>query len=154
MNAMLVSHASFGASTGATMSPSKGRVAPAAVLASRKASVGNSAGAGLALTRRGRLLFFGIPAMVAAALVLFLALAVLTGSLASPAHASAEQQAVSMADYAVAVTVLQGDSLWSIAAAADPTRDVRHVVREIIALNDLGTGVLQAGQRLYVPIPK
>ncbi|ALO68586.1 hypothetical protein AS189_14985 [Arthrobacter alpinus] len=106
------------------------------------------------MTRRCRLLFFGIPAMVAAALVLFLALAVLTGSLASPAHASAEQQAVSMADYAVAVTVLQGDSLWSIAAAADPTRDVRHVVREIIALNDLGTGVLQAGQRLYVPIPK
>lgn len=154
MNALLVSHASFGASTGVSMNASRGSAAPAALPLRSSAPAGTSAGGGLALTRRGRLVLFGIPAIVAAALVLFLTLAVLTGSLASPAHASSEQQAVSMADYAVAVTVLQGDSLWSIAAAADSTRDVRHVVREIIALNDLGTGVLQAGQRLYIPVPK
>ncbi|MHA7177123.1 LysM peptidoglycan-binding domain-containing protein [Arthrobacter sp. Sr24] len=186
MNALLISHASFGASlagaaptvssagnhggvrSGAVRSGavrSTSMRAPAAQSdearfgAESSGEMGRSslnvlAGAGLSLTRRGRLVFFGIPAIAAAALILFVSFAIMAGSFASPANAASEVKAVNMADYAVAVTVLQGDSLWSIAGAADPTRDVRHVVREIIALNELGTGVLQAGQRLYVPIPK
>ena len=108
----------------------------------------------LTLTRRGRLVFLGIPAILTAAMTLFALLAIALGSVASPAQASVNYAAVDMADYAATVTVLQGDSLWSIAAATDPTRDVRDVVLEIVALNDLGSGVIQAGQRLFVPLPK
>lgn len=161
MNALLISHASFGVSLPGP-APTMDRAAQHGAVRSGEAKNGGAdcgtadfAGSPrLSLTRRGRLVFFGIPTLAVAALILFVSFAIMAGSLASPANAAAEVKAVNMADYAVAVTVLQGDSLWSIAGAADPTRDVRHVVREIVALNDLGTGVLQAGQRLYVPIPK
>ncbi|MGA7205041.1 MAG: LysM peptidoglycan-binding domain-containing protein [Specibacter sp.] len=105
----------------------------------------------LRLTRRGRMVFLGLPALALSAVLVFSAIAVVLGVLASPANASTKYAAVDMADYAATVTVLQGDSLWSIAAASDSTRDVRDVVAEIVALNELGTGVLQAGQQLYVP---
>ncbi|AIY03904.1 MULTISPECIES: LysM peptidoglycan-binding domain-containing protein [Arthrobacter] len=108
----------------------------------------------LQLTRRGRLVFFGIPALVMAAALLFISLGVFVGSIASPAHASAQFPVTDMADYATTVTVLQGDSLWSIAGESNPARNIREVVQEIVALNDLGAGVLQAGQQLFVPLPK
>lgn len=108
----------------------------------------------ISLTRRGRLVLLGIPALVTAAVMVFAALAIVLGSVASPAQASVEHLAVDMAEYAATVTVLQGDSLWSIAAASDPNRDVRDVVSEIVALNELGSGVVQAGQQLFVPLPK
>lgn len=106
------------------------------------------------LTRRGRLVLLGVPAIVTAAVMVFAALAIGLGSIATPAQASAEYTAVDLADYAVSVTVLPGDNLWSIASASNPNGDVRDVVSEIVALNELGSGVLQAGQRLYVPLPK
>lgn len=108
----------------------------------------------LTLTRKGRMLFLGIPALMVSAALLFALIAVLLGSFASPANASTGINALDMTDYAAAVTVLQGDSLWTIAAASDPSRDVREVVSEIVALNDLSSSVLQAGQQLYVPIHK
>ena len=106
------------------------------------------------LTRRGRFVFVGLPALLAAALLLLAACALAVGTLASPAQASASHEPIDMADYAVSVTVLQGESLWSIASAADPSRDIRDVVSDIVVLNDLTTGVVQAGQRLYVPLRK
>ena len=106
------------------------------------------------LTRRGRLVLLGVPAIALAAVVVLVSMAFVFGSMASPAHASAQYPAVDMADYARTVTVLQGESLWSIAAESDPNRDVREVVSEIVALNELGAGVLQAGQQLFVPLPK
>ena len=106
------------------------------------------------LTRRGRLVLLGVPAIALAAVVVLVSMAFVFGSMASPAHASAQYPAVDMADYARTVTVLQGGSLWSIAAESDPNRDVREVVSEIVALNELGAGVLQAGQQLFVPLPK
>lgn len=161
MNALLISNTSFGTSLAGSVATNVLADSHEAVRTGSVASGGSNTGATdlargarLSLTRRGRLVFFGIPTIAAAALILFVSLAIMAGSFASPANAAAEAKTVNMADYAVAVTVLQGDSLWSIASAADPTRDVRHVVREIVALNDLGTGVLQAGQRLYVPTPK
>ncbi|MDO5752169.1 LysM peptidoglycan-binding domain-containing protein [Arthrobacter sp.] len=107
----------------------------------------------LQLTRRGRLVLLGVPALALAAVVVLVSMAFVFGSTVSPAHASVQYPAVDMADYARTVTVLQGESLWSIAAASDPNRDVREVVSEILALNELGTGVLQAGQQLFVPLP-
>lgn len=108
----------------------------------------------LRLTRRGRMVFLGIPALAVAAVLVFIALAVVLGSIASPANASVKHEPVNLADYAASVTVLQGDSLWSIAAKSDPSRDIRDVVREIVAMNELNTGVVQAGQRLFIPLPK
>jgi len=108
----------------------------------------------LRLTRRGRMVFLGIPALAISAVLVFAALAVVLGSIASPANASVKYEPVDMADYASTVTVLQGDSLWSIAAQTNPTRDIREVVSEIVALNELSTGVVQAGQRLFVPLAK
>jgi hypothetical protein len=108
----------------------------------------------LQLTRRGRLILLGIPAIALAAVMVFASLAILLGSRATPAHASVTYAAVDMADYAFPVTVLEGDSLWSIAAASNPHRDVRDVVSEIVALNELTSGVIQAGQRLYIPFPR
>jgi hypothetical protein len=108
----------------------------------------------LTLTRRGRVLLLGIPSILVASALVFTLLAVLLGAFASPANAATTHSSVDMADYAGVVTVLQGQSLWSIAAASDPTRDIRDVVSDIVALNGLTTGVLQAGQQLYVPRAK
>lgn len=108
----------------------------------------------LRLTRRGRLVFFGIPALLVAAATVFAMMGIIFGSIASPAHASAEFEAVSMSDYATTVTVLQGESLWSIARDSNPARNARDVVQEIVALNDLGAGTLHAGQQIFVPLPK
>ncbi|MCQ9165687.1 LysM peptidoglycan-binding domain-containing protein [Arthrobacter sp. STN4] len=108
---------------------------------------------GLRLTRRGRMLLLGLPALAVTAVLVFSLLAVLLGSLASPAKASTRDAGAGLGGPA-AVTVLQGDSLWSIAAASAGTRDVRDVVADIVSLNNLGSSVLQAGQRLYVPLPE
>lgn len=108
----------------------------------------------LRLTRRGRFIFLGLPALALAAVLLATACAVILGALASPAQAATSNEPIDMAHYAATVTVLQGESLWSIAADADPSRDPREVVREIVVLNDLTTGVVQAGQRLFVPLPR
>lgn len=108
----------------------------------------------LRLTRRGRMILLGIPALLLSAVLVFTVLALLLGALASPANAATKYSPIDMADYATTVTVLQGESLWSIAAASDSSRDVREVVGEIVALNELTTNVVQAGQQLFVPNSK
>lgn len=147
MNAMVISAGTLSSTPKALFGG--GSVSPRHHQAQRQ-----SAPTKLTLTRRGRLVLFGVPALVASAILVFVALAIVFSTLASPAHAGVEHLAVDMDSYAHSVTVLQGDSLWSIAGTTNPNRDVREVVREIVALNELGTGVLQAGQRLFVPIPK
>ncbi|MHC8607316.1 MULTISPECIES: LysM peptidoglycan-binding domain-containing protein [Paenarthrobacter] len=97
------------------------------------------------LTRRGRMVFFGIPAMLLVAALLSLA-----GFLNSPAKAS-DSQAQLQPPVAVSVTVQPGQSLWGIAGAAAPERDPRDVIAEIIELNDLRGGRIQPGQQLFVP---
>lgn len=49
------------------------------------------------------------------------------------------------------VTVLAGDSLWTIAQDVAPTADPRDVVDEIVRLNALDGTSVRAGQRLAVP---
>lgn len=91
----------------------------------------------LRLTARGRVVLAGL-AVVAAA-----AIGSLAGSLWSGAEAAPSLEVV---------TVSTGDSLWSIAAAvAGPGEDVRDVMSEIAALNQLEGEVLMAGQQLRVP---
>ena len=99
----------------------------------------------LRLTRRGRVVFFFIPAMLLAAVLLSLA-----GFITSPAKAS-DSQAELQPTVAVSVTVQPGQSLWGIAGAAAPERDPRDVIAEIIQLNDLRGGRILPGQQLFVP---
>lgn len=50
------------------------------------------------------------------------------------------------------VVVKPGDSLWSIAeAVSQPGRDLRPVMEQIAALNDLDSPIISSGQSLIVP---
>jgi hypothetical protein len=99
----------------------------------------------LRLTRRGRFVFFGVPLILLAALILSLA-----GFLNAPAKAadSAAELAVTPA---VTVTVQPGESLWTIAGSVAPERDPRDVVADIVQLNNLGAARVLPGQQLYIP---
>jgi hypothetical protein len=92
------------------------------------------------LTRRGRVVVFAFALLVLAVAALVLA----GGSQATP-----EAQATET------VVVLPGDTLWSIASDvsdAQGDRDVRDTVDDLVALNDLDSKALSAGQRLEVPV--
>ncbi|WP_427017016.1 LysM peptidoglycan-binding domain-containing protein [Pseudarthrobacter sp. P1] len=98
----------------------------------------------LRLTRRGRLVLIWMPlALVAIALV------ALAAVFTTPAKAATVGGPAP--DYTSTVTVLSGQTLWSIAMAADSSRDTRDVVSDIVELNDLASSVVQPGQRLFVP---
>jgi hypothetical protein len=49
------------------------------------------------------------------------------------------------------VTVMPGDTLWSIAAEIAPAADPRDVISEIENLNLLPGGALQIGQEISIP---
>jgi len=99
----------------------------------------------LRLTRRGRFVFFGLPLILLAALVLSLA-----GFLNAPAKAADSAAELSLTP-TVTVTVQPGESLWAIAGAVAPERDPRDVVADIVQLNNLGAARVMPGQQLYVP---
>ncbi|WP_349358961.1 LysM peptidoglycan-binding domain-containing protein [Pseudarthrobacter sp. PH31-O2] len=99
----------------------------------------------LKLTRRGRLVFIGVPLMLLAALIL-----TLSGFLNAPAKAAESTGELSPTP-TVTVTVQPGESLWAIAAAVVPGRDPRDVVADIIELNNLGAARVVPGQALFIP---
>jgi hypothetical protein len=91
------------------------------------------------LTRRGRLVVFCFALLV---------LAVGALALAGGSVATSEAQATET------VVVMPGDTLWSIAshvAADQGGRDVRDTMDDLVALNDLDSKSLAAGQHLEVP---
>lgn len=95
----------------------------------------------LVLTQRGR--------QVLGALAFVLATVLAVGLGAGAAALTAGQPAV---ESVTVVTVGPGESLWSIAATiAQPGQDVREVIAQITALNELPGDVLRAGQELRVP---
>jgi nucleoid-associated protein YgaU len=49
------------------------------------------------------------------------------------------------------VVVRPGQTLWSIAAAAEPSGNMWAVVQQIINVNALSSANVQAGQLLWVP---
>jgi Tfp pilus assembly protein FimV len=49
------------------------------------------------------------------------------------------------------IVVRPGQTIWSIAAAAEPSADTRTVVQEILTVNALTSGSISAGQLLWVP---
>ena len=101
------------------------------------------ASAPLRLTRRGRV-------VVAVAAVLLLA--VLSLVIAASAQATSHPVSSPRTQQSLAqVTVRPGQSLWSVAEAADPNADTRVVIQQVVELNGLTGNVVFAGQRLWVP---
>lgn len=97
----------------------------------------------LRLTRRGR---------VVVAIATVLVLAVLSLVIAASAQATNHPVSSPGTHQSVAqVTVRPGQSLWSVAEAADPNADPRVVIQQIVELNALTGNVVFAGQRLWVP---
>ncbi|MBP2436133.1 LysM peptidoglycan-binding domain-containing protein [Microbacterium amylolyticum] len=97
----------------------------------------------LRITRRGRVVLSTLASLPIAAGA---ALAILAGGSA----AGSADQGMSLESFP-SVTVLAGDSLWSIAERIDPTADPRDVIAEITALNQIGGESVHAGQTLFLP---
>ena len=69
-------------------------------------------------------------------------------SMLAPTSAHSENGVTSVSSY----IVRPGDTLWSYAASITPAGgDVSNTVDELIDLNNLESGALQAGQRIIVP---
>ena len=148
MSASSAFHDTFGQ----TASGGYGRSVPASPV--RASPVGRAPAAGstggtrqapLRLTRRGRFVFFGVPLILLAALILSL-----SGFLNAPAKASDSAAELSLTP-TVSVTVQPGESLWAIAGSVAPDRDPRDVVADIVQLNNLDAARVLPGQTLFVP---
>lgn len=98
------------------------------------------------LTRRGRLVFRGLPLLTLAVLV---ALGALTFTFPAQAKGGQYQLAEPVSQ---TITVYHGDSLWSIAEQIAPGYDSRDVINRIMQINDLTSAQVQPGQVLEVPI--
>jgi len=93
----------------------------------------------LRITRRGRVVLGLALALPVMALSVFLAS---SGALAERDAASNDFEYM---------TVLSGDTLWSIATMISPHEDPRDVVANIISLNQLETASLMPGQEIALP---
>jgi nucleoid-associated protein YgaU len=99
------------------------------------------------LTRRGRRVVAGlvIGVIIVAVTVLWMSVA---GSVQASSHGSA---AGSPYRGMTQVVVRPGQTLWSIATAAEPSGNLWSVVQQIINVNALSSANVQAGQLLWVP---
>jgi hypothetical protein len=97
----------------------------------------------LRLTRRGRL------AMVLSTVLMLVVLGVVLGS----TTVATDDPGAPVP--ATTVTVAPGQTLWDIAAKANPTGDIQVTVDDIIKLNSMTSGGrLQAGDSIAVPVYK
>ncbi|KQV00840.1 hypothetical protein ASC55_17015 [Microbacterium sp. Root322] len=96
----------------------------------------------LRLTTRGRAVLLAFASVPLAAGIAFAAL-----SGGSAIASGADTAAVSVET----VTVMPGDTLWSIATGVAPDADPRDVIGEISRMNLLRGGELQIGQTLAIP---
>jgi hypothetical protein len=99
--------------------------------------------AALRLTRRGRIVLIGF--LVFAVGLIWLAVAGGAAATGSGVPPSVFGKHMSQ------VVVQPGDSLWSIAAHAEPGADPRLVVQQITDINALPSAQIAAGQSLWVP---
>lgn len=98
----------------------------------------------LRLTVRGRRVMLALAALPLAG---GLAFAAISGG---SAIASGDETAATTASFTT-VTVLPGDTLWSIASEVAPAADPREVIGEITRLNALPSGEIQIGQQISIP---
>jgi len=100
----------------------------------------------LRLTARGRV-------VVATLVIAAVTLAVLLITMLASGGAQATNHGQAHAGYQGMhqVVVRPGQTLWSLAAAAEPTADPRNVVQQIMSANALNSPSISAGQLLWVP---
>lgn len=98
----------------------------------------------LRLTVRGRRVLAAVVAVPVAAALGF---GVLSGGVALASRSDSAP-----AGTFETVTVLAGESLWTIAQDVAPSADPRDVVDQIVRLNALDGTTVSAGQRLSVPV--
>lgn len=108
---------------------------PASVEASTGPSVSRTR---LRITPRGRAV---LSVLVALPFIVAILLAVLNGGVA----------AADQGGSTVTVTVSAGQTLWSLAEAIAPEANPADVVADIVAVNALDGGAVQAGQTLVLP---
>ncbi len=93
------------------------------------------------LTRRGQV------AVLTAALLVLAVLVVALGSSGTATDVAGAEQPTRT------VQVVAGQTLWQIAAEANPTGDIRTTVDEIVRLNSLSSAsALQLGSTIAVPV--
>jgi hypothetical protein len=85
--------------------------------------------------------------IAAAALVSLLWVGLATGAGASSHHQPANAGYRGM----IRIVVQPGQTLWSIASAAEPAADPRIVIQQIIEANALGGSSIHTGELLWVP---
>jgi nucleoid-associated protein YgaU len=93
------------------------------------------------ITRRGRLVLLALVAMLAIALV----------SLGQVAASAGPDDGDAGEPVSATWVVQPGETLWLIAERVDPETDPRETVARIVAMNDLPTSSVQAGQELQIP---
>lgn len=108
---------------------------------------GHLSGAALRLTRRGRLMFLGLPALLLVATIAAGALFV-SASFFNQVQAGSTEAAGVQAEE---MKVNAGDTLWSIASRAETNEDVQTVILQIAELNSLDSSELQPGEVIFVP---
>jgi hypothetical protein len=100
----------------------------------------------LRLTRRGRVVVAALFVVTAAAIALVLGLAAAGG-----AQATNHGQPAAGYQGMHEIVVRPGQTLWSIASAAEPGADPRDVVQQIMTANAMTGTTITAGQLLWVP---
>lgn len=97
----------------------------------------------LRLTRRGRSVLTTCAVLVASLIWFAAATAAQASSHSAPPHPISHPMSQ--------IVVQPGQTLWSIAAQADPAADTRLVIQRILTANSLTSENITAGQRLWVP---
>jgi LysM domain len=100
----------------------------------------------LRLTRRGRVVVSVLFVAVIAAIALVVGLAAAGGAQAT-SHGQPGGGYQGMHE----IVVRPGQTLWSIASAAEPGADPRNVVQQIMTANAMAGTTISAGQLLWVP---
>lgn len=95
----------------------------------------------LRLTRRGRIVLTAAAAAPIVAALLF-------PGLSGTSAVATDTIATAGLEY---VTVMQGESLWQLAEYVAPEADPRVVISDIMSLNRLDSGEVEAGARLAIP---
>lgn len=101
---------------------------------------------GLRLTRRGRLVLRGLPLSIGVVALTTVAV-FLAGVLLSPPAVTADVPTEDLQT----LTVMPGDSLWSIAETVAPDSDPYETVTRLDELNGLAGQDPELGQELFLP---
>lgn len=91
------------------------------------------------LTRRGRAVLFVVAVVAALALLVSL----------GPMSTATSQDVPSRTTQVV--TIHSGDTLWSLASGLTGGSDTEAMVRQLMSMNNLDSGLLRPGQKLRVP---